>query len=292
MVDGPWLVVGATGLVGSNCLRALRARGIRAIGASRSTGSEGATLDVIDAGQVGRVLAEFEPRVVIDAAGATAVDRCEAEPGWARAVNTDAVSTLVGSLAAEIVLVYLSSDYVFDGREGPYDEKAIPAPINVYGQTKLAGEDRAADHPEHLIVRTTVVYGREAADTGKNSLYQLASALRGGDPFRASTDEIGTPTYARDLADVLIDLVLAEARGTFHVGGADLVSRYDYACAAAELLGFDSALVKPVLSSDTERPAARPLRHGLVSARAEGVIGRRTMSVREGVASARRELGW
>ncbi|MEX0990752.1 MAG: SDR family oxidoreductase [Actinomycetota bacterium] len=292
MAEGPWLVIGATGLVGSNLIRTLTEHGVTVIGTARHPLDGEIALDVTDGQQLNDCLRSVAPKVVVDAAGATAVDRCEEEPAWARAVNEVAPRAIADLLPDASTLVYLSTDYVFDGTGGPYREDAPTGPVNEYGRSKLAGEDAVAAHGRALVVRTTVVYGREVRDPGKNSLYQLDRALRAGEAFRASIDEVGTPTYAADLADAIVGLVESGSLGTFHVGGADLVSRFEYAQTAADVLGLDAGLIEPVESARLDRPAARPLKHGLICEAAEAVLGRPMVGVREGVGRAGEELGW
>jgi len=292
MAEGPWLVIGATGLVGSNLIRTLTAHGVPAIGAARRPLDGEIALDVTDGQQLKDCLRRVAPQVVVDAAGATAVDRCEEEPAWARAVNEVAPRSIADLLPGTSTLVYLSTDYVFDGTAGPYREDAPTGPVNEYGRSKRAGEEAISVHPRALVVRTTVVYGREVGEPGKNSLYQIARALRAAEPFRASVGEVGTPTYAADLADAIVGLVQAGSLGTFHVGGADLVNRFEYAQTAADVLGLDAGLIVPVESARLERPAARPLHHGLVCEAAEAVLGRPMVGVQDGVARAKEELGW
>lgn len=289
MARGGWLVLGGSGLVGCNCLAVLKALGVDAVATSfRNAGSEFIPVDVSDGAALKDLVSRVAPTVVLYCAGATAVDRCEEQPAWAMRLNAEAVAEVAAALPGDSLLVYVSSDYVFDGSSGPYSEEEPPRPINVYGQTKLAGEEAARSHPSHLVVRTTVVYGWELRTPPKNSLGQLVSALEEGRPFRAPADEVGTPTYAPDLADALVRLALNGAVGLYHVAGPDWVSRYEYARRAAVTFGLDPGLVLPVRSDDLGRPARRPREHGLVSTRAEAALGRPTAGLRDGLERARR----
>lgn len=232
------------------------------------------------------LIEEARPKTIVYAAGATSVDRCEHDPLWALGLNAKPIEALVRLLPPDAILVYISSDYVFDGSAGPYDEDATPRPINRYGETKLAGERLCATHPEHIVIRTTVVYGYEARVPGKNSLCQLLDRLGRGEVIHVPADEVGTPTYVEDVARAIVDLVRAGARGTFHVAGPDWVSRADYARVAATTFGLDPKLVIPVESESLGRSAARPKRHGLVSDRAEAILGWQLAGVSEGLTRA------
>lgn len=300
MAERTWLVLGATGLVGSHCVTALLDRGAEVVAVSGPTGETPAswetacrlvrTVDVRDGDAVGRLVKAVEPDVVLHCAGATAVDRCEAEPAWAAAVNALSVAAVRSALSPHAVLVYLSSDYVFDGAAGPYPETAVPAPLNRYGHTKLVGERLAALHDNHLVVRTTVVYGREVRRPGTGSLAQLLRAAQAKAAFSAPVDEVGTPTHAGRLAADLVELVERGGRGTFHLAGGDLVSRYEYARAAARWLGVDPELVVGVRRADLPGRVRRPARHGLLCQRAETVLGRHMGRLEEGLARAVADL--
>ena len=173
-----WLVVGGTGQVGGALLRLL---GPRAISAGRSPANP-CLVDLEqlaeEPGQADRLMAEARPRTVVIAAAATNVDRCESEPAMANAVNATAPAAL--ARAAHRIgakTVFVSTEYVFDGEAGPYDEDAEPRPLSVYGSSKAAGEQAvlSAD-PDAIVVRTTVVYGPERQ--GRNFAYRLAGHLR------------------------------------------------------------------------------------------------------------------
>lgn len=290
MARREWLVLGGSGLVGWSCHEVLEALGIPRVATSHTNMATGFIhLDASDDAGLKELVADLAPPVLLYCIGATDVDRCEGEPGWAQRLNAEAVAAVSLALPAESLLVYLSSDYVFDGASGPYSEGDPPAPINVYGRTKLAGERAAASHPHHLIIRTTVVYGPESREPPKNSLGQILRLLGAGQPLRAPVDEVGTPTYAGDLAGAVIELALREAEGIYHIAGRDRVSRYDYAQAVAEVFGLDPDLILPVRSRDLGRTARRPLKHGLLCARAQEGLRRPMPSLRDGLERARRQ---
>ena len=166
-----------------------------------------------------------------------------------------------------------STDYVFDGGatglpKGPYGEADAPAPLNVYGSSKLAGETSvlAAD-PSALVIRTNVVFGPETA--GKNFVYQLARKLKAGEAMNVPTDQVNTPTYSRDLAEASVLLVEKEASGIFNVGGSDPLDRLAFGCmVVGELSGLnwhslDASHLKGVTTSNSGQAAKRPLASGL-----------------------------
>ena len=263
-----WLVVGGTGQVGGALLRLL---GPRAISAGRSPANP-CLVDLEqlaeEPGQADRLMAEARPRTVVIAAAATNVDRCESEPAMANAVNATAPAAL--ARAAHRIgakTVFVSTEYVFDGEAGPYDEDAEPRPLSVYGSSKAAGEQAvlSAD-PDAIVVRTTVVYGPERQ--GRNFAYRLAGHLRAGKVLRVPSDQISTPTYNRDLATALVQLAQSSLRGIVHVAGPCLLGRDGFAVEVAREAGLDGTLIESVKTASLSQVARRPLRAGLISRRA------------------------
>lgn len=288
MGDG-WVVVGATGLVGGALTDALHRAGepVSAVVRREPPGMPAVPVvkgDLSDAEDVARAVRSLQPAVVAYCAGATAVDRCEADPDWAHSLNVAAARQIADALPDETLLVYLSTDYVFDGMAGPYDELNVPAPLNEYGRSKLAGEDAVRRRAEHLLVRTTVVYGWEPLRPPVGFLSRIVDAGARRLPLRCPIDEVGNPTAAPDLARAIIDLVGAGARGLFHVAGADRVSRWAFCREALTALGFDPDLARPVRSADLGRPARRPLAHGMNCQRAAAVLGHELLGVSAGLA--------
>jgi dTDP-4-dehydrorhamnose reductase len=213
-------------------------------------------------------MAEARPRTVVIAAAATNVDRCESEPAMANAVNATAPAAL--ARAAHRIgakTVFVSTEYVFDGEAGPYDEDAEPRPLSVYGSSKAAGEQAvlSAD-PDAIVVRTTVVYGPERQ--GRNFAYRLAGHLRAGKVLRVPSDQISTPTYNRDLATALVQLAQSSLRGIVHVAGPCLLGRDGFAVEVAREAGLDGTLIESVKTASLSQVARRPLRAGLISRRA------------------------
>ncbi len=279
-----FLVVGASGQVGGFLCSELQARGESFAGTYNSYATPGMLpLDVRDAGAVAEVFGRVAPRVVLLPASLTHVDHCEQHPDDAYAANV-AGAAHVARHAAEsgARLVYFSSDYVFDGLAGPYREDAVARPLNVYGWQKLAAEHFVATNvPDALIVRTTVVYGREPQ--GKNFVARLVQTLGQGGRMRVPDDQVGSPTYAPDLAGAVLDLVAAGRSGVLNVAGRERASRYDFAVAAARAFGVDERLLDPVPTSALAQPARRPLDAGLDVARAERLLGRALTGYVEGL---------
>jgi dTDP-4-dehydrorhamnose reductase len=246
---GGVLVTGAGGQLG----RALGALVPEAVLLSR------ADLDVTHREAVERAVARHRPAVVVHAAAWTAVDAAEADPEGARAVNvggTEAVARAAERVGA--LLVYPSTDYVFGGDLGrPYREDDRPAPLSVYGRTKLEGEAAARALDRHLVVRTSWVFGE-----GRNFVRAVLGRAARGEELRVVADQVGLPTYALDLARGILALVEAGVTGTFHLAGggapcawADLAEAALGAAVRAGLLR-DPPSVRRV--STAEYDSARP----------------------------------
>lgn len=267
MAERRALVIGASGQVGRNVAHAFAARGWDVVGTGNSrAGSALRPLDLTDRKALRPLVEEVRPAVCVLSAGMTHVDGCEAAPEKAHATNVVA-PTLLAEACRDVgaQLVYLSTEYVFDGLAGPYGEGDRPRPISVYGATKLEGEQRVLSiHPDNLSVRTTVVYGWHPGD--KNFIMQLIGKLEAGERMRVPADQYSSPTYAPDLAEAIVALA-GRTSGILNVVGPEIVGRYELARQAARVLGLDDRLLDAVTTAELRQPAPRPLRAGLTIGR-------------------------
>lgn len=252
------LVVGASGLVGSALLRALGGAGV---GTYRTRSAAGLThLDARDQDAVARLLREHRGSVLFFPAAEPNVEWCEEHPGEARERNvTPALSALEAATSCGAHFVFFSSDYVFDGAAGPYDESASTRPISVYGAIKreIEGHVIAAGG---TTIRTTTVFGVEPPPA-RNFALKLVARLREREPVKVPSDQLSTPTWADDLARATV--TVAREPGTWHVAGPDFVSRDELARRIARAFELDSSLIEPVPTLALGQRAARPLRGGL-----------------------------
>jgi dTDP-4-dehydrorhamnose reductase len=283
-----WLIVGAEGQVGQHLRNAILAKGLPAIGVDLISQDPAKRLDIRQEGDVRNVLTEVRPSVVFLPAGLANVDYCELHPTESYETNVTGVYNVVrwaNDVHAQIV--FFSSDYLFDGQAGPYDETSPPNPINKYGRQKLMAEHGIALHASHyLIVRTTVVYGWESQ--GKNFVYRLTSSLKQNQRIDVPADQTGNPTYAPNLAEAVVELVSQGATGVFNVVGPERVSRYEFAREAARVFGMDERLIRPVMTSALGQPARRPLDAGLLTEKASAVLQTPLLGFRDGLRSMAR----
>jgi dTDP-4-dehydrorhamnose reductase len=221
-------------------------------------------LDLTIPGQVRDTLRSLHPQWIINAAAYTAVDQAESDPAAAFAVNRDGPASLAKT-AREIGarLIHLSTDYVFDGQQSrPYRPQDTAAPLNVYGQSKLEGERALFDilGDNALVLRTSWLY----AATGKNFFLSMMQLLSAPAPVHVVADQIGTPTYVEGLAQAILRALDVGVSGLHHWTDAGVASWYDFAVAVREeavaigCLPETAAEVRPIVSSDLRRPAARP----------------------------------
>ena len=278
------LVTGATGFLGRTLL-SLEGE-IEWMGCGRQPSAEGIPyrrVDLADRKAVTALVAELAPDWVINAAAMTDVDGCEKDARAARQANVDIPENLAAACdATGAGLVHISTDYVFDGKRGPYGEEAAANPLSCYGQLKLESEGVLEKMERVLVVRTLWLYGY-VPQVGSNFLTWVLQGLSSSQSLRVFADQWGNPTYIRDLARALVALCGQEARGLLHVGGATFMTRWEMAREIAHFFGIDGALIEPVPTCAVALPAARPLRSGLRTDALEAALGRRPMSFVEGL---------
>jgi dTDP-4-dehydrorhamnose reductase len=279
------LVVGASGQVGTQLLRILPS--CSAIPTSRRTKEPGWTaldLATVSETQADDLFRHFEIATVYCVGGMTNVDGCESAFELARRINCEGPAILARTAAKRGArFVYFSTDYVFNGHNGPYAENASADPICAYGKSKWLGELAVQDaHPSALVIRTTVVYGPDP--NGRNFLYSLREGLAGAKPFLVPNDQISTPTYNGDLAAAVVALAEGGTQGVFHVAGPDVVSRLEFARRAAAVMGLDTANLSGVSTAELAQIAARPLRAGLLTGKLAAYLPQvRMLGIEDGV---------
>jgi len=200
---------------------------------------------------------KFRPSIVVHLAAYTDVDGCELDEGKAFAVNAEGTKHVALAVSrCQAKMVYLSTDYVFDGKKRePYLESDSPRPLNVYGRSKLKGEQYVQELGKGaLIVRTQWLYGRY----GKNFVTSILEQAREKRVLSIVNDQIGSPTYTADLAKAISVLIQLDARGIFHVSNNDLCTWYIFGQTILKLSGMDKVKVIPISSEELGRPAVRP----------------------------------
>jgi dTDP-4-dehydrorhamnose reductase len=225
-------------------------------------------LDAADLDAAAAWVKSQRPDVVFYPAGFTWVDGCEKDPGRAYAANLEQPLNLARAAAsAGAHFVYFSTDYVFDGANGPYTEESPTSPLSVYGRAKRDAEDALQSelHTSQLTVRTSWVFGPERQ--GKNFAYQLVRTLSAGKPLVCPSDQISSPSYGPDVAINVVLLAEERQAGLIHVVGPEVIDRVGFARAIAEAFGLDANLIEGKLTSELGQGAPRPLSGGLLTPR-------------------------
>lgn len=255
------LVIGANGMLGHDLMATLE---------GDVRGVDLPEIDITDLTSVRKILLTLKPKVIINSAAYTDVDGCESNAELAMAVNGEGVG-LLALTAREIgaKLVQISTDYVFDGKKGtPYLEDDPVCPLSVYGESKLAGELNAAMAPDHLIIRTQWLYGIH----GKNFVETMIKLSGEKSELAVVDDQIGSPTFTRDLALAIKALVGKGCSGIYHAANSGFCSWNEFAKAIFAETGA-AVTVNPMTTTELNRPANRPLYSTLDCSRLERDCG-------------------
>ncbi len=295
------LVTGSNGLLGQKLVAALRIDpAVKLIATSRGedrTPDPGdhlyMPLDCTDEAAVHRAFDEVHPDVVIHTAAMTNVDACELDPTACRLQNVTAVEHL--SSAARNIdahLIHLSTDFIFDGRNGPYREEDEAHPLSIYGQSKLDAERVVmnAGLAKWGIARTIIVYGVAKGLSRSNVVLWAKSALEKGQPIKVVDDQWRMPTLAEDLADGCIRMAKQGATGIFNLSGPDGMSILELVQRVAHFFDLDPSVITPTSSASLSQPAMRPPRTGFVLDKARRELGYAPRGFEEGLAVLRDQL--
>ena len=281
------LLTGSTGFLGLRLAPAL-AGPWRVAGASRTASGPGSVaMDLADPASIERAFAAVRPAAVVHCGAIASPDACERDPEMARRVNAEGTKVLAGLCgAAGARLIVISTDLVFDGEKGRYDEDDAPNPLSVYGRVKLDAEEAAlARAPGAAVVRICAAYGRLLG--GRPCFTdEILAAVSRGQAISAFTDQWRTATAADFLAGVLLRILDAPGlSGVFHWGGAERATRFEAAVALCGAFGYDPALIRPARMNDKPASARRPRDSSLDSSRLAAALGLAPTTMAEGFAA-------
>ncbi|MFX1294024.1 MAG: SDR family oxidoreductase [Promethearchaeota archaeon] len=258
------LIIGASGLVGYSLYEHF-SKDYEVIGTYNTHPFNNLIhLNLLNRKNLGKILKKSNPDIILLPAALSAVDYCEKNKDecWNHNVNgPDNLIRLIRKSTKK--LVYYSTDFIFDGENGPYIEEDVPNPLNNYGKAKFETElNIRTNLLNWLIIRTTVVYGWE--HQGKNFIYRLIKTLREGSTIKVPKDQVGTPTLVDNLAEATKKLVDANKTGIYNVVGSELMDRYMFALTAAGVFDLNKSLIEAVTTSELNQLASRPLNGGLL----------------------------
>ncbi len=248
-------------------------------------------LNLINLNEIDAILQKYQPEVVIHAAAVTDVDLCEEKPDFARLVNGEATRR-IGETAgkAGVYVIYVSTDYIFDGTKGAYSEDDKPHPINFYGESKLLGEELLrTSGAEYAIARTSVLYGWGREHKPNFAMWVL-DRLRSNQSFNVVIDQVASPTFNHSLAEMLLGLAEKRTQGIFHLAGSTGIDRYNFALQIAQTFCLDSSQVKPVLSSTIPWKARRPSDSSLNVDKASRLLTAKPLNLHESLEQFRADM--
>lgn len=299
------LITGANGLLGQKLVGLLTQQPdieliATARGDNRLPFSDGYTyrsMDITDRQQVLSVITDVRPNVVIHGAAMTDVDKCEVQKDDCWAQNVHAVEYIIEACrATSAFLLHVSTDFIFDGTAGPYDETAEANPISFYGWSKQAGEvavrnaGRAGVPLRWAIARTVLVYGIAHDMSRSNIILWVKKSLEDGKNIKVVTDQWRSPTLAEDLAMGCYLIADKEAEGIFNISGKEVLTPYEMAIKTADYFGLDKSLIAQADASTFTQVARRPPRTGFILDKSRMVLGYDPHTFEEGIAVLAKQL--
>jgi len=277
------LITGSNGLLGQKIVNQLSNSNYSflatSLGANRNSKCKETyyeTLDITNEEEVNDCVNKFKPTHIINTAALTNVDYCEDNIDLCNKVNVDAVKILLdASTPNNIQLIQLSTDFVFDGEDGPYSETDTPNPLSVYAKSKYNAEQLLAnsEYTNWSILRTIIVYGEGENLSRSNIVLWAKSALAENKPLTIVDDQFRSPTWADDLAWACIQTSKLNETGVFHISGPTIYSIYELVCEIADFYGNDKSLIQPIKSITLNQKASRPPRTGFILTKAKRQLG-------------------
>ena len=294
------LVTGSNGLLGQKLTdRILSKKDFELIATSKGlnrypyeSGYKYVELDICNPNQVKQVLELYHPAAVIHTAAMTNVDACENNKELCQALNVTAVENLVTVCEKlDILLIHLSTDFIFDGEDGPYTEEDKPNPLSYYGRTKLEAENVLQKSScRWAILRTIIVYGIVNDMSRTNIVLWAKDALEKGDPIKVVFDQWRMPTLAEDLAECCLLVVKYNAQGIYNASGKDMMSIVELVEEVADFWGLNKSLINPISSDSLNQTAKRPKRTGFVLDKTIRELHYNPHSFKEGLAIVDKQL--
>lgn len=294
------LITGTNGLLGQKLVELIVGKKefeltATARGANRLPFSEGYTYRSMDIGNKNEVLKtieEIKPDYVIHTAAMTNVDQCESEKEQCRILNVEAVK-YIGEACEKnnVFLIHLSTDFIFDGENGPYNEEAEAKPLSYYGHSKLDAETVVKQLKcKWAIVRTVLVYGIAHDMSRSNIVLWVKNNLEQGKTINVVDDQWRTPTLAEDLAMGCYLIAKKNAEGIYNISGEAMLTPYDMAIQTAAFFNLDSSLINRTDSTKFTQPAKRPPKTGFIIEKAKKNLNYNPKSFEEGLAELSKQL--
>lgn len=247
--------------------------------------------DVKDRDEIKKVIYDYCPDFVVHTAAFTNVDLSEKMREEAWKINVKGVEYIAeAARAIDAHIIHISTDYVFDGKDGPYSENAKPNPVGYYGRTKLASENALRISGTFFtILRTNVLYGI-AHNSRPDFVRWVVNSLNKKEKIRIVKDQINNPTFIDDLVQGINKIIEFKKTGIYNIGGKEYLSRYDFTLRIADYFNLDKKLITPITTEELNQPARRPLKSGLITLKAETELGYKPHTISESLAAMKKEL--
>lgn len=296
LVKNRILVFGSNGMLGQRISEYFKTNSLELLTSSIEEkslieGLDYVQCDITDRNKTKNLIYEFCPDFIVNAAAFTNVDLAETERETAWRVNVKSVEYMAE--AARIIdahIVHFSTDYIFDGKNGPYLESAMPNPLGYYGRTKLASENVLKLYAvKHTIIRTNVLYG--PAKFGRPDFVKwVVNSLKENKQIKIVTDQINNPTYLDDLVQAVDKIIESKREGVYNIGGREFLSRYEFTEIIADYFSLDKSLIIPITTEELKQPARRPLKSGLITIKAQSELGYRPHTIEEALSEMKKEV--
>ena len=275
------LITGAFGQLGASLCEVLPNDSILATGRNIPANEKYSCkrLDITNQKQIEKVIGDYRPDTIIHLAAMTDVDGCEKKPEIAFDINVRATENLVNSFDGKFI--YISTDYVFDGEQGPYSEDDKVNPISVYGKTKLYGENLVQESDlDWVVLRSNIIFSYN--DRTKASFVNwVVESLKNRKLITVVNDQWNNPTWTNDLANVISMIIDKDIVGLYHYGGKDFMNRFEFAKMIALAFGLDQTLIEPIATTELNWLAQRPLKSGLYTNKIELDLGIEALPIKK-----------
>ena len=292
------LITGANGLLGQKCVEILNAD-YQILGCDIHDNSfihnikfQYIPLDLTKRDAVKNTLLSLKPHYIVNTAAYTNVDGSEQHKELCWKTNVEGVQNLVhGANKVGAKIVHISSDYIFDGKNGPYKETDSPNAVGYYGKSKLASENvlHQQSNNEFTILRTMILYGA-GINIRPNFVTWLLAKLKNGERVRIVNDQFGNPTIADDLALSIQRVIHLKKWDIYHVSGSELIDRYNFALKIADVFKLDKALISSLTTNELNQAAPRPLRSGFILDKIKNDLSLETMNIDQSLKLLKKQL--
>jgi dTDP-4-dehydrorhamnose reductase len=294
------LITGSNGLLGQKLVHKLKNHPdfnliATSVGVNRikdQNGYDYESMDIANRDEVLKVIDKYQPEVIINTAAMTNVDACEENQTKCWELNVTAVEHLIEACEmSQTHLIHLSTDFVFDGKSGPYKESDQPNPLSYYGKSKLASEELLQKSTiKWSVVRTIIVYGIVEDMSRSNIVLWAKSALEKNEKLTIVNDQFRSPTLAEDLADGCILIAKKVKEGIFHISGKDFMSIVELVRRVAKHYELDDSLIVEISSDSLNQAAKRPPKTGFILDKAQSELGYNPHTFEEGMSILDKQL--